>query len=77
MEDECNKNLERALELARALLALADAGDAHREDVGCGVLYGTLRDCAYKIRALGEAEIAEHKRKGKWQDGNAEAARGA
>ena len=63
----CNENLSKALELADSLLVLADAGDRLREDVGCGVLFGSIRDSAYKIRALAETEIAEHKSRGSWQ----------
>ena len=58
----CDENLRRALKLARQLLELADDGDVAREDIGCGVLYGTVRDAAYKIRALAESELAEHQR---------------
>jgi hypothetical protein len=46
------------------MLELADAGDAAREDVGCGVLYGVLRDSAYKLQKLAEAEQEAHLRKG-------------
>jgi len=52
------------------MMELADEGDSNREDVGCGVLFGTVRDCAYKIQSLAELEIAEHKRKKKWQKSN-------
>jgi hypothetical protein len=34
------------LEMVEGMLRLADKGDAFREDVGCGVLYGVLRDSA-------------------------------
>ncbi len=44
----------------------ADEGDSAREDVGCGILYGVLRDSAYKIRKLAEEEREAHKRKGWW-----------
>lgn len=68
MNNACNENLIRALDLAAALLELADEGDDAREDRGCGILYGTLRDCGYKIKALAQAEITAHKRKGRWQE---------
>lgn len=68
MNDECNVAIKKTLELSREMLALADEGDNFREDVGCGVLFGTLRDCAYKLRALAEAEISEHKMQGKWPE---------
>jgi len=60
MSDSNEHNIERALQLARELLTLADEGDAQRSDVGCGVLFGTVRDCGYKIRALAEAEQDRH-----------------
>jgi len=67
MNNTSNKNLIRALDLVRELTKLADQGDDAREDVGCGVLYGTVRDSAYKIKALADSEIAEHKLRGKWR----------
>jgi hypothetical protein len=48
------------------MLKLADEGDAVREDVGCGVLYGVLRDAAYRIKKLAEAERAAHLKKDGW-----------
>ena len=60
MGEECNQHIRRTLALADELLALADEGDEVRIDVGCGVLFGTIRDCAYKIRALAESELLEH-----------------
>jgi hypothetical protein len=66
MDQKCNENICEALRLAQELLRLADQGDTFREDVGCGVLYGTIRDCAYKIRALAETEIEAHKKKKQW-----------
>jgi hypothetical protein len=61
--DEC---LNKTLELAELMLKLADEGDAVREDVGCGVLYGVLRDAAYRIKKLAEAERAAHLKKDGW-----------
>ena len=58
--DEC---INKVLILANELLELADEGDMVRHDIGCGVLYGTLRDCAYKIRILAESELVAHKKK--------------
>jgi len=59
--------LEKALNLARQMLKVADEGDAVRHDIGCGVLFGTLRDCAYKVRSLAETEILAHKNKTVWR----------
>ncbi len=62
----CDKNIERTLQLVQEMIDLADRGDAEREDVGCGILYGVLRDSAYKLKKLAEDEITNHKRKGWW-----------
>ena len=43
------------------MMVLADEGDSVRKDASCGVLYGTLRDSAYKIRELAETERELHK----------------
>lgn len=56
------------MEIAEAMMNIADRGDMEREDTGCGILYGVLRDAAYKIKKLAEAEKNEHVRKGWWQD---------
>lgn len=63
MNSKCDEYLNRAVFLAAELLDLADQGDDMREDVNCGVLYGTIRDSAYKIRAMAQAELQEHKAK--------------
>lgn len=63
---ECNKGIIKSLDLAKEMLILSDEGDALREDAGCGVLYGVIRDAAYRIRQLAEAEKADHIKKGWW-----------
>lgn len=63
----CNDNIKKTLVIADEMISLADAGDAEREDVGCGILYGILRDSAYKIRKLAEAEKQAHISKGSWE----------
>ena len=62
----CNDNIVRALCLAEEMIQLANRGDAEREDVGCGILYGVIRDSAYKIKQLSEKEKAAHMKKGWW-----------
>ena len=62
----CNHNILKTLRLAEEMIALADQGDADREDVGCGVLYGILRDTAYKLKRLAEEEKRVHQAKGWW-----------
>ncbi|MBW2080646.1 MAG: hypothetical protein JRF20_05285 [Deltaproteobacteria bacterium] len=65
----CDENIKKTLKLAEEMLNLADKGDAVREDAGCGVLYGVLRDSGYKIRKLAEVEKEAHIKKGWWKEG--------
>ena len=48
------------------MMVLADRGDRNRQDRSCGVLYGTLRDSAYKLRHLAEEERHLHQKNGQW-----------
>ncbi len=68
MKGSANEHIAEALGLACKLTILADEGDYQCSDDGCAVLYGVLRDCAYKIRAEAERECREHKAKGLWQE---------
>ena len=63
----CNDNIVRALRLVDEMIQLANEGDADREDVGCGILYGMIRDSAYKIKQLAEKEKIAHIKKGWWK----------
>ena len=65
---QCNASIQKAFELVQAMFTLADEGDAFRKDTGCGVLYGVVRDSAFKIKRLAEAEKEIHIKKGWWQD---------
>jgi hypothetical protein len=49
------------------MIRLAQQGDADREDIGCGILYGVLLDSAYKIKRIAEEERKAHIEKGWWQ----------
>jgi hypothetical protein len=64
----CDETLERTLEIVEEMIDLADRGDVVREDVGCGILYGVLRDSAYKLKSLAEKEREAHIRKGWWKN---------
>ena len=66
MKRRCNRHIRETLELVKKLNLLADQGDLDSEDDGCRVLFGVVRDCAYKIRAQAEREREAHKEKGKW-----------
>ena len=48
------------------MIALANSGDKDREDIGCGILYGILRDSAYRIKKIAEDEKKAHEDKVKW-----------
>jgi len=74
MNRECNDNIRRALKAATDLVILADEGEAAMEDDGCGVLYGVVRDCAYKIRSEAEREREAHKARGIWDSSDSDLA---
>ena len=56
----CDENIQRTIQLAQEMIRLADQGDSDREDTGCGILFGILRDSAYKIRQMAEEERKRH-----------------
>ena len=60
--------IKKTLVLADEMLVLADKGDAVREDINCGILYGVLRDSAYKLKNLAETERKAHIQKGWWKE---------
>jgi len=63
----CNDSIRKTLDLAKTMLDLANEGDAAREDTNCGILYGVLRDSAYRIKQLAENERDAHMKKGWWE----------
>jgi len=65
---QCDESIKETIGLVEKMLKAADKGDTVREDNGCGVLYGVLRDSAFKIKKLAEAEKDAHIRKGWWKD---------
>ncbi|MGD8980859.1 MAG: hypothetical protein PVH67_03765 [Desulfobacterales bacterium] len=62
----CNHNIKKTLNLVDEMIRIADKGDIEREDNGCGILYGVLRDSAYKVKKLAEQEKEKHIEKGWW-----------
>jgi len=64
---KCNEHLLETLELARQLTILADEGEADAEDDGCVVLYGVVRDSAYKMRQQAQHEREAHISRGAWE----------
>lgn len=64
----CNHNIQKTLNLVDEMIRVADKGDVEREDNGCGILYGVLRDSAYKLKKLAEQEKEKHIEKGWWTE---------
>ena len=62
----CDHNLKEVILLAERMIQLANQGDDDREDTGCGILFGMLRDSGYKIKRLAEDEKIKHIAKGWW-----------
>ncbi|MBN1906156.1 MAG: hypothetical protein JW927_13780 [Deltaproteobacteria bacterium] len=60
----CDESLLKVIELTEEMIQLSDEGDALREDAGCGVLFGVLRDSAYRIKKMAEKERDAHINKG-------------
>ncbi len=63
----CDESIKKTLDIVDDMLSVADEGDEGREDIGCGVLYGVVRDSAFKIKRLAEAERQAHIKKGWWK----------
>jgi len=61
-ENAIDNNLNEVIRICYEMLELADHGDKIRQDTGCGVVYGTLRDTAYKLRKMAEKELSQHGR---------------
>lgn len=64
----CDKNIQSTLMLVDSMIELACKGEADREDVGCGILYGIILDSAYKIKKIAENEKEMHINKGWWKE---------
>lgn len=56
MNHQNKKYISDALRIANDLMCLAGDGDRLGESGGSGILFGVLRDCAYKIRRHAEHE---------------------
>lgn len=60
MNKETVEHLNESLRLSEKMLDLSERGVEGCTDDGCLVVYGIMRDCAYKIRASAENELKEH-----------------
>ena len=56
--------LQEAVGLAHQLLVLADEGEAHATDDDCRIVFGVIRDCAYKVTIEASEERCAHARHG-------------
>jgi hypothetical protein len=65
MSDQTIEHLKESVELSGVMMDLAERGVGGCQDDGCLVVYGIIRDCAYKIRASAENELKEHQSKGR------------
>ena len=63
-----SKHIVEALRLVRHMIILAEDGDAEAVDDGCRILFASVRDCAYRIRAEAEREREAHKKMGIWEE---------
>lgn len=64
----CDHNIKNTINLVEEMIKIANKGDIEREDTGCGILYGVLRDSAYKLKKIAEKEKESHIRKGWWKE---------
>lgn len=48
------------------MLTLAERGEIDAADDGCQLLFGEVRDCAYRIRARAEIEREAHRMNAIW-----------
>ena len=66
--NSCNTHIIETLKIVDEMIDLANRGDGDRDDDGCGILYGILRDSACKIKNRAEKEKKRHVLKGKWNE---------
>ncbi len=61
MNHDCHNNIVKALKIAEALMETANKGEATSSDDSCRILFGVIRDCAYKILKQAERQRQVHK----------------
>jgi hypothetical protein len=61
-----NSHIQRALDAAEQLALLAEQGERECVDDRDMVLYGVIRDCAYKIRRLASEGLRNHEALESW-----------
>ncbi|MBN1867756.1 hypothetical protein JW916_10730 [Candidatus Sumerlaeota bacterium] len=68
MQQPCNRHLKETIAIADRLIELAEEGEVECRDNGCAVVYGVVRDCAYRIRTEAERERTAHQALGQWEE---------
>ncbi len=66
MTSPTDSHIAEALRIADELNRLADCGEECAQDNGCPVLFGVIRDCAYRIKGRAEQEREVHIRRELW-----------
>ncbi len=66
MSKSC-KYVRQTLELVRKMIILADKGEMGCCDYSSTVLFGVVRDCAYKIKGRAEEERERLRIMGDWE----------
>ena len=58
-----NEYISEAMKMAQRIMRMANCGELLTSNDECGVLFGVLRDCAYKIRkqATRDSQIQKEK----------------
>lgn len=62
MKEQCNAYLVETIRMTHAMINLADRGEENCTDSGCAVVYGILRDSAYRVKREAERERDNHLR---------------
>lgn len=69
MAHVASDNIRETLKICSSMIHLARCGEEAAQDDGCLILYGELRDCAYRIREKAERERQMHLDRGMWDEG--------
>ena len=64
----CDHNIKETFQLVDRMIDLANKGDSDREDAGCGILYGVLRDASSRVSDHHMKERQSHIQKGWWKE---------
>lgn len=59
MKKELSESLRQVVELADQMIDLAKTGSGNAGGVECGIIFGTLRDCGYKLKRTAEQELSK------------------